>query len=518
MGEYLGQGWADGAGATTYPGLKNMDDQLVRLSQQLNVLDFGAVGDGTTDDAAAFRAALSRGVALGVPVYVPGGDASGERTYQLNSGISIDAAYTSLSAVGRAKLSFSTLTGGATAIQVYSSTPFEGWARNERTALEGFRITGNVSIPINATGILWGHATNTYNSEFSIRRVSVEGFQNNFRLMDNGWRLKILDSSFQYGSFSVPPDLANAGENMIVERCFIGNGDATELNLAHGFWYFKSCSLDNCKIRLTGPSAVTFESCHLENPGNTNVYRYLNVEHDEASCWLLNSTVILNQPGAGDFTMAPFRVLDTNTYKGLTIANLSLFQFGYFTPWVTDGNAVLVAGNGRCEVLGGLKHWMNFSAYTISKALNGMYNGDAETASNAGWTSSGTGLLGPDTTVFKNGLVSFKMNVNTGQTLNVTQGVPVSPGKWIYWQHWENRQFSGVTYDRYIQWVNADGLNIGTTSYDQQNATSSGWEIIHYSSQVVPPGAARAVITYRLYNATQNNQAVYLDDIIVNVV
>lgn len=52
MAKYTLQGWGDGTGMTTYPGLKNMDEQLLRVSNvNVSAADFGVIGDGSNESS-----------------------------------------------------------------------------------------------------------------------------------------------------------------------------------------------------------------------------------------------------------------------------------------------------------------------------------------------------------------------------------------------------------------------------------------------------------------------------------
>lgn len=55
-----------GSGVTNRPA-------AAKLQESISVRDFGAVGDGTTDDAAAFAACAAQCIALGLPMHIPPG-------------------------------------------------------------------------------------------------------------------------------------------------------------------------------------------------------------------------------------------------------------------------------------------------------------------------------------------------------------------------------------------------------------------------------------------------------------
>jgi hypothetical protein len=95
-----------------------------KFQDYINVKDFGAVGDGTTNDAAAFSAALTAVATTGQDIYVPAG------TYKINSVLSTTGHLNMFGDGEKSVLDFSgitsgssgiTVTGTATEIQVVSS-------------------------------------------------------------------------------------------------------------------------------------------------------------------------------------------------------------------------------------------------------------------------------------------------------------------------------------------------------------------------------------------------------------
>jgi len=95
-----------------------------KFQDYINVKDFGAVGDGTTNDAAAFAAALTAVATTGQSIYVPAG------TYKINSVLSTTGHLNMFGDGEKSVLDFSgvtsgssgiTVTGTATEIQVVSS-------------------------------------------------------------------------------------------------------------------------------------------------------------------------------------------------------------------------------------------------------------------------------------------------------------------------------------------------------------------------------------------------------------
>lgn len=99
----------------------------------VNIKDFGAVGDGTTDDSAAIQAAINSNTDF-IQVYMPPG------TYRLSSPIIVDRQNMSL--FGAAQQTTLYPDAGVTAIEIAKNNGVS------RTQLRDFRIYGNT----NATG------------------------------------------------------------------------------------------------------------------------------------------------------------------------------------------------------------------------------------------------------------------------------------------------------------------------------------------------------------------------------
>lgn len=119
--------------------------------QAYNVLDYGAIGNGATDDTAAFNTAIGKAEVSGGAVFVPPG------AYKINSGLSITGpARIQCAGGGRTILDFSGI-GGATAISLApSNAPF---ANAAWTAVEGCTLYGPGSTVSGSIGIALGNST-----------------------------------------------------------------------------------------------------------------------------------------------------------------------------------------------------------------------------------------------------------------------------------------------------------------------------------------------------------------------
>ena len=88
-----------------------------KLTDQISVKDFGAVGDGVTDDTAAIQAAINASP-FGAVVFIPPGQYKLSSTLNLKDGITLSGAGRNSATTPTTQLIFTTLTGSTPAIKV----------------------------------------------------------------------------------------------------------------------------------------------------------------------------------------------------------------------------------------------------------------------------------------------------------------------------------------------------------------------------------------------------------------
>lgn len=144
----------------------------------VNVLDYGAVGDGVTNDASAIQAAIDAIVASNVPTQltIPGG------TYKCNSGLTVNVGFVSIFGMG-AKLDFSGIGAGVTAITfVGGGSQYNQAAR----AFSGLEIEGP-GIGSTSTALYFNTASEPGPSHLSIENVVVHDFATGWKLGNNAY-------------------------------------------------------------------------------------------------------------------------------------------------------------------------------------------------------------------------------------------------------------------------------------------------------------------------------------------
>jgi len=227
-----------------------------------NVKDFGAKGDGTTDDTAALNNAISSGNRCGLGcdsstvtpalVYFPPG------TYLISKPL-IQLYYTQL--VGDA-ISLPTIKGAAgfAGIALIDSDPYENtganWYTNQNNFFRQIRnfVIDLTAMPATAgAGIHWqvAQATSLQNIEFNMVQGATSKQEGIF--MDNGSGGWMSDLTFNGGNYGM----------------FVGNQQFTTRNLTFNncntavfmnwnwLWELKSLSINNCGIGIDMSNGAT---------------------------------------------------------------------------------------------------------------------------------------------------------------------------------------------------------------------------------------------------------------------
>ncbi|KAI8905402.1 exo-beta-1,3-glucanase [Powellomyces hirtus] len=221
-----------------------------------NVKDFGAKGDGKTDDTAAINAAIVAGGRCGqgcdstttqpALVYVPQG------TYLISSPI-IQYYLTQL--VGDAvNLPVLKATPGFSGMAVIDSNPYAAggvnWYTNQNNFVRQIRNfiidTTAVNPTTSATGIHWQVAQATSLTNILFRMSAAPGTRHQGIWMENGSGGFMSDLVFEGGAFGM-----HAGNQQFTSRnlTFTNCDTAVYMNWNWG-WTFKNVAVRNCKVGL----------------------------------------------------------------------------------------------------------------------------------------------------------------------------------------------------------------------------------------------------------------------------
>jgi hypothetical protein len=229
-----------------------------KLNETVSVKDFGAVGDGVTDDTAAFVNAMAAIVASGNKniLQVPAG------VYKFSSGISINTSYVGIQSDG-ATLDFSTVTSGA-ALTVFATVypPYD----DAVIKLSGFKLVGN-STNGSVKGILYTSASDV--SHISVENVAISNFGIGESFEENSYLIHHFNVDIYQCAVGTQnlTGFTNNGENFsYTGGTIFNNGVNVILTNGGGSYNFVNTSFDyptTAQFTLTS-GQLNFTNCHIE--------------------------------------------------------------------------------------------------------------------------------------------------------------------------------------------------------------------------------------------------------------
>jgi len=298
-----------------------------------NVMDFGAKGDGSTDDTNAINAAISSGNRCGhgcdsstvtpAIVYFPAG------TYVVSSPL-IQYYYTQF--IGDA-LNPPTLkaAAGFQGIAVIDSDPYDNQGNNWYTNQNNFfRQVRNFIIDLtgmpesSGTGIHWqvGQATSLQNIVFNMLPKSSTNKQQGI-FMDNGSGGFMTDLVFNGGNYG-----AFMGNQQFTTRNMTFNGCNTAVYMNWNWlWSFKSLSINNCGVGIdmaNSPSNQSVGSVLIQDSTFKNTPVGVNTAFSSDSIPTTGGTLIIDNV---DFTSCSTAV-QSNTGSSILAGG------GFVDSWV----------------------------------------------------------------------------------------------------------------------------------------------------------------------------------------
>jgi hypothetical protein len=263
----------------TYPATGAVERTLqTKLQEFVSVKDFGAVGDGVTDDTAAIQATHDAAVNAGFSsVYFPSGNY--RQTSQINW-----SPYIQARSLGYVTFSVEMATGFAWNISTQwgPNSSISGYVDNAWTILflGGFEFNAT-----NATNTLtcfllgssdtatWSQATRM----FSIEGIGTTNFEGAVELGDHCYMVRFRNCHFAgsydparrpntNGLFSRSRVLTDAGTNCVFHQCTfdqLGNAVNTKYTTGRLYLYFNVCEFGACeKILALMPTSTTSGNVH----------------------------------------------------------------------------------------------------------------------------------------------------------------------------------------------------------------------------------------------------------------
>ena len=480
----------------------------------LSVKDFGATGNGTTDDTASILAAIAAATAAQCNLLVPAG------TYKLTGAttLSIDIGKMSLVGDGTATFDCSTMTA-TNAINVFSSLAYpNSHYTNTVNKLSGIVFIGGSVV--GRYGLLIGHPTNTNNGQTVIEGCSFVSFDRCHHFTDNAWRCTFRNCVFMTAvnyTMYWPAALTNAGESISYYHCQFNDGpgklqvdaDGVQINMY-------SCSILNQPVVINGISVTwSMFGGNMENPANPVPYTYLTIT-SVSTFYMSGTGLVLN---AAVFTDAIFNL--TNAGATLNLNNILFpdganFQFETTVGWRTFSKGigrVFLSGNSFQAASGGQK-------CPVSVTANSLNNGNFELGNINGWTAVTYGVGGSTATATlaaaKNGAFGLELTTVALGGINIYQQFAVKPGQLLQVFAWARVQTAGSVPSGYFQMTFLDTLgNAVSTTYSDPISNAAWGQFGSSQTRYVPAGASTCSI---LINAQVGGpNVIYVDDVIANV-
>ncbi|KAJ5131227.1 uncharacterized protein N7515_007266 [Penicillium bovifimosum] len=325
----------------TIPFAKTPDYKIFR-----NVKDYGAKGDGSSDDTAAINKAISSGGRCGkgcdsstttpAIVYFPPG------TYVVSKPIQ-QYYYTQI--VGdAAELPVIKASPKFAGMAVIDSDPYEdngdNWFTNQNNFFRAIRnlVIDLTSMPPSVgAGIHWqvGQATSLQNIRFEMVKGGGDANKQQGIFMDNGSGGFMSDLTFNGGNYGM-----FLGNQQFTTRNLVFNDCQTAIYMNWNWaWTFKSVKINNCEVGLnmsTSPSNQTVGSVLMLDSKLTNTPIGI------VTAWTQQSIPV----GGGDL------ILDNVDFSGSKIAVAGV-----------DGKTILAGGSV-------VDNWVQGNTYTPSKTIN----------------------------------------------------------------------------------------------------------------------------------------------------
>ena len=326
-----------------------------KLQEFISIKDFGATGDGVTDDTASIQKAINAIVTSGHPsmLYFPAG------TYKCLSGITIDVGYVSCFGE-KAILDFSYV-GDIVCITFTTTLGSSGNPYyNRDSVFSGMRIVGP------GTSAATGMYFNTLNvgnnlgpAQFNLSSINMLNFKHGVRIGNHSYCIKFTQSNIGGCAIAYYSPTTDIAGNAIVDSGeLLGFDTGTLYNSTIGFqndnsnadFSFVNTSFDYCSnllVKITAGQAA-FLGCHLETSA-------LAIETTTNSITTFSGCLFIN---------------NTSNNKFINLDGFSTFNGGRIAANATSTNLVYGTVNSRVTMIG-----LHVQGLTLvaSSVFNGVY-------------------------------------------------------------------------------------------------------------------------------------------------
>jgi len=491
-----------------------------KLRQYVSVKDFGAVGNGTTNDTAAIQAALDYANTLGnaALMFEPG-------VYKCNTGLTLYPNTVAVKGNG-AKIDFSGMTTGyaISFSQSITDANIRNAVNKAHPISDLYMIgpTGSVSVtavkaidqnPI--SGAYWLSGITFNSCSFANFKRCVEFGNGSFLFTFYACSFYTLSGTGYDYCLYQPSGGSNYGENNEFIACYFGitigsvylqqNGNATT--------YFRGCSFDYAANVLYVQAGTIYCDGYIES--NTDTDYWIKVSGANTIVRLSGQVTVSGNKS----TYELFYCDSTVTTGGLVLdANIEFGGGVTYTP--TSRN--LVSGTGRtlCRYVGSSQSTVHPA---IGGGLNFLANGGFESASLTDWTLTGTTPPARSTAQAHAGTYSLAFTGSSTNTPAATRNIPCEPGQMFtggLWYYCNN--ITGTSGTFYIQYnfLDAGGTSIsGGSNLTVTTNQGTSWLYLQLSPQVAAPaGTVNVQLGISVFGTVSGSPVAYIDDVTLAVV
>ena len=267
-----------------------------KLAQTVSIKDFGAVGNGITDDTTAFNNAISTFTSANNPIQIN----LGNSTYKITSGLTFDPLL--IKFIGQsATLNFSTMTSGV-ALTLTGTGSANGIFG---TCMRDVKIVGP-GISSNVDGIYFNSTIGKAILNLGFYGVDVSYFRSGHLYGNYTWNIFWYNCTVGYcnKAVNIPTATTTSGENVVYENSLIYNSNGG-LNLQSANWdiRFVNCSIDaisGYSVYQTA-SLAFFTNCHFESGAATitNPPFYVDQTGGDTTLQITGGNIYINCTTAG---------------------------------------------------------------------------------------------------------------------------------------------------------------------------------------------------------------------------
>lgn len=332
--------------AYTYPAVGAASQTVEqRLAQYVSVKDFGAVGNGTTDDTSAIQAAIDSLDATGGVVYFPQG------VYKTTSALTLSKPIRLQGTSPECSVIYATSCNGVVINNNFCSiVGIEIQSTGTTKTYTGVRVAGVLGTPVGfvnvesslftnwavAIQLEWATGSTITNSEITNCIVGIKGVGQclNTRISD---MYIVVDGSANSACISNVLSTGPQGEGMMITNSLLYGGQFCIKSEQ-----YLSLTVTNCVIDQSVQYAVylgTVLHCHFSNNWIVGSF----IQEDQASTYDANISVIGNTIVSD--TASEYLYIGANVRKWVIQGNNFSYHLGHSIVCATTSAQIVIDGN-----------------------------------------------------------------------------------------------------------------------------------------------------------------------------